>query len=106
LAGLPGVTLPGEREGCQSSWWLYTVLIDPEKFGLNRKELMGRLLEEKIMSRPLWYPTHRLKPFEGSYMEDISQANFVQANALSLPCSYGLTPEAQQRVIDAIRRQR
>jgi len=50
LSGIAGLTLPPERDGAENVFWLYTVLVDEEEFGMGRDELIR-----------LWRPT-RWKP--------------------------------------------
>ena len=47
-----------------STFWLYTILVDRQKFGLDSRMLLRKLERSNIQTRPLWQPTHRSKAFE------------------------------------------
>jgi len=107
LADVPGLSLPRQRSGAESSWWLYTILVEPDRFGGAdaNMELMGRLAEDGIQTRPLWQPIHRNRPYQS--VETLGHgaiADRIYARALSIPSSVGLTAAEQERVIAAIGR--
>lgn len=98
---------PGLTPMCQADWaysifWMYTVLIDEAKFGINSRTLMSKLADKNIQARPLWQPVHLSKAHQGSYAVDCSVAERLNREAISLPCSVGLKPEQQEKVISAI----
>jgi dTDP-4-amino-4,6-dideoxygalactose transaminase len=102
LAPIPGLTPMSEAPWARSIFWLYTVLVDDAKFGLDSRGLMRRLAELGIQSRPLWLPLH-LSPVNQSlqtYGGDVAAR--IQRQALSLPSSASLTASQQQAVIEAV----
>jgi|KBSMisStandDraft_5_1062788.scaffolds.fasta_scaffold02775_11 perosamine synthetase len=102
LAGIPGLTAMREASWAESTYWMYTVLIDPSKFGIDSRQLLKILESQKIQTRPLWQPIH-LSPahaIEGA--ESLPVAEYLAGHALSLPCSVSLTDDDQDRVIAAI----
>lgn len=103
LAGLPGVTVMPEAAWAQSAWWLYTILVDESSSGTDRRRLMAQLGAAGIQTRPLWQPLHLSPVFRGCQALGGAVAERLNLQALSLPCSVGLTVEAQGRVIEAIR---
>lgn len=103
LAGLAGVTVMPEAPWAQSSWWLYTILIDEAHSGTDRRRLMAQLGTAGIQTRPLWQPLHLSPVFRGCQVLGGEVAERLNRQALSLPCSVGLSSEAQGRVIEAIR---
>ena len=102
LENIPGISFLIDQPWGQSSFWLYTILVDLKNFGMDSRELLDCLKRESIQSRPLWHPLHRLRPFQDCYAHQISVADQLYEKALSLPSSVGLTEEDQTRVIDAI----
>jgi dTDP-4-amino-4,6-dideoxygalactose transaminase len=56
-----------------------------------------------IQTRPLWQPLHRSPAHAGSPPAECPVADEWNRDALSLPCSVGLSEAAQDRVIGAIR---
>jgi dTDP-4-amino-4,6-dideoxygalactose transaminase len=102
LVSLPGIHLPEEAEWAYSTFWMYTVLIDQEESAITSRQMLKELDAHKIQSRPLWQPIH-LSPAHNPFgSPDCPNSNLLHAQALSLPCSVGLTLSAQSRVIDTI----
>jgi len=97
-----GITPLQEAAWARSACWMYTVLIDAGEFGMSSRRLLRELDESGIQTRPLWQPLHLSKAHAGSTATDCSVAEQLNRCALSLPCSVGLAPASQQRVIDRI----
>ncbi len=97
----PGVHLPQEAEWAYSTFWMYTILIDEGTAGLGSRTLLRQLADANIQTRPLWQPIHK-SPAYRDYYRPCPVAESLYEQAISLPCSVGLTPEAQDRVITAI----
>ena len=53
LAAVPGITPPPRAAWAQSSLWLYSVLVDPARYGMDRRGLLERLQRAGIMTRPI-----------------------------------------------------
>jgi perosamine synthetase len=102
LAALPGVRLPQEAEWAFSTFWMYTLLIDEKQSPINSRELLRRLDAQKIQARPLWQPMHRSPAHESFGGPCCPTSEALYAQAISLPCSVGLTPSDQNRVIGCI----
>jgi perosamine synthetase len=102
FAGLPGLTPLREAPWAASTFWLYTVLIDETAFGMDSRSLLDRLNDSGIQSRPLWQPLHMSPAHAGCQAGDCRVAERLWERALSLPCSVGLTPADQQRVIEIV----
>ena len=103
LGEVPGVTTMSEADEVRSTFWMYTVLIDAQRFGMNRRTLHAHLAELGIQTRPLWQPMHLSKPHRDCPSPPCPCAEEIYERALSLPCSVGLTEAVQQRVIDVVR---
>ena len=102
LRSIPGIALPEEAEWAFSTFWMYTVLIDEQKCGLSSRELLRGLGAKKIQTRPLWQPIHRSPAHAESSNRECPTADALHQQALSLPCSVGLSRSAQLQVIEAI----
>lgn len=103
LCTIPGIQLPIEAPWAYSTFWLYTIMVNPAIYGMGSRELMKKLSEVGIDSRPLWHPLHTLKPFAECTAYAITIADTCYAEGLSIPCSVGLTEADQERVCSAIR---
>jgi perosamine synthetase len=55
LAGIPGITLPITREWATHVYWMYAILIDEVKFGMNKDKFRAALLEKGVDTRDFFY---------------------------------------------------
>jgi len=104
FAGVAGIDVPPEAPWAFSTFWLYTIQVVPEEYGMESRELMHRLLEADIQVRPLWQPLHRSPALRHAQAYGGEAADELHRRGLSLPCSISLTDEEQDRVIDEIAR--
>lgn len=102
LASVPGLSLPKEADWAFSTFWMYTVLIDERESRIGSRELLRALAGMNIQTRPLWQPIHRSRAYCASNGASCPNADALYSRAISLPCSVGLAPKAQDRVIDAV----
>jgi perosamine synthetase len=103
FADIPGIRLMSEAQWAESGYWLSTVLVEKDEFGIDSSALMAALKERNIQSRPIWQPMHRSPALSHAYRCEIEVADQIHSRALSLPSSVGMTEVQQQVVIDAIR---
>jgi perosamine synthetase len=103
LGEVPGLTLPTEADWAFHTFWLYTILVDEDAFGMDSRTLLRALGEHHIQARPLWHPIHSLPPHRDAQAYQIEVADWLYERALSIPCSVGLTESEQERVIATIR---
>lgn len=104
LADLPGLELPREAPGAFATHWLYTLHVHEREYGIGSRDLLHRLADEGIQSRPLWQPLHLSPSLDQAPRVDCPVADGLYATGLSIPCSISLTAAEQERVVDAIRR--
>ena len=102
LDGIAGVTPMKQADWAYSTFWLYTILINREAFGIGGRDLLRALEKSKIQTRPLWQPIHRSKAFADCGPFDCPVADNLNAEALSLPCSVGVTDEDIHYVVEAL----
>lgn len=100
FAGLAGITLSPRPSYAETSQWLYTVLIDSSKTGINRQDVQTILAEKGIQSRPIWVPIHSQKPYRDTVCIRGEVSEKLLRQGLSLPCSVILTNAEQNYVID------
>ena len=97
-----GISPMRESPDVFSVYWMYTVLVDPSVFGLSSRDLLRKLDNARIQTRPLWQPIHLSRAYTASAPRPCPVAERLNQRALSLPCSVGLTSEQQGRVIERI----
>ena len=103
LGKLAGLQLPEEASWAYSSFWMYTILLDESTTGVSARNLLKHLAAQRIQTRPLWQPLHRSPAHLAAVDMPCPASEKFYAEALSLPCSVGLTPDDQETVIEAIR---
>lgn len=84
--------------------WLSCFLIDEQQFGCSRDELIRKLDQAEIETRPVWKPMH-MQPLYASaecYRGDVSEDLFRRG--ICLPSSSSMTEQDQDYVIAAVRR--
>ena len=99
---MPGVTLMREATWARSNFWMYTILIDEQAYGQGSRALLRRLAKEDIQARPLWQPMHQSPACQTYQVLGGEVADRLHRDALTLPCSAGLTFDDQTRVINAV----
>jgi dTDP-4-amino-4,6-dideoxygalactose transaminase len=103
LAGIPGLVAPPRPSWAVPSMWLYSILVEPERYGCDRRDLLARLDRAGITTRPLWSPLHTMPMYRDAARLGGAVAEGLFARGLSLPCSTGLRDADQDRVIAALR---
>ena len=103
LADLSGITPMHEAPWAYSTFWLYTVLVDKQQYGMDSRALLKRLIENGIQSRPLWQPLHRSIAHADGHPRSGIVADRLNQCCLSLPCSVGLTSDLQEKVVEIIK---
>jgi perosamine synthetase len=103
LRGIPGITLMPEAPWAFSTFWLYTVLVDRERFGIGSRELLEELAAAGVQTRPLWQPLHRSNAHRNSSSCGGRVAEVLNQDALSLPSSVGLRLGGVSKVAELIR---
>lgn len=102
LSEVPGITLMNQAPWAKSTYWLYTILVDEKKYGMDSRSLLKELEASSIQARPLWQPIHLSKAHEGAYAHHCEVAERLWRDALSIPSSVGLDPDDQRRVSNSI----
>jgi perosamine synthetase len=102
LRDVPGIVSMREASWARSTFWMYTVLIKEQEFGMNSRDLLRILAAQKIQCRPLWQPIHQSPAHAQRRAAELPVSELLSKEALSLPCSVGLSEEAQRRVINQL----
>ena len=107
LAGVDGLNLNAEPLGVRNSYWMVTVILDP-KFGVRKEELMARLSEQGIDSRPFFSPLSSLPAYAGLPQALEAQRRNrvsyeVSPYGVNMPSALSLTQEQVRRVAKVIK---
>lgn len=102
LAGVPGLGFMDQAPWAFSARWMSAILVDQAAYGLSSRELLRVLHDQGIQTRPLWQPLHHSPALSGSFGLACPVSERLYRQGLCLPCSVGLEPRDQRRVMEAI----
>jgi perosamine synthetase len=88
LKNIEGIVLPPEAAWAKNVYWMYSILVEKE-FGITRDQLMQRLAEMEIETRPFFYPIHTQPPYFDSASE-YRVSEELSAKGINLPSSVKL----------------
>jgi dTDP-4-amino-4,6-dideoxygalactose transaminase len=96
LDQLPGITFPAVAEGDRSTYKDFTILIDPEEFGMDATAVAAALAAEGIQTRRYYAPpVHRQRAYRwvGPANGALPQTDWAAARVLTLPLWTGMDDE-------------
>ena len=99
---IPGLSILPFRQGIRSNHWFYSLCCDAP-YPLKPLELIDRLGETGIQTRPIWGLIHRQKPYAGALTYEIQKAEEYASRIVNLPCSTNLTERDVDAVVAALR---
>jgi len=107
LSGQRGLTLNQEGSGVKNTYWMVTVMLDPE-LGIRKEELMSGLDRAGIDTRPFFHPLSSLPAYRGlGGAEKWRQKNPVSYAlapwGVNLPSGLNLTEELVARVSRSVK---
>lgn len=103
FSDLEGITLMPQAEYGLHTNWLSCFLIDQQKFGYSRDDLIRILDAAGVESRPVWKPMHMQRLYQDCPRYRGSVAEHLFAEGICLPSSSSLTPEEQTHVVNVVR---
>jgi perosamine synthetase len=103
ISGIEGLSIMEFRDGTRPNHWFYSLLIDDEKFGMDRDTLLVKLNDMGVQTRPIWGLIHQQKPYLEKVAYQIETAKRSIKSILNLPCSSNLTSEEVLQVIETIK---
>lgn len=99
LEAIPGLTPMPTAPWAGSTYWMYTTLVDANEYGISSRALLSAMARAGIQTRPLWQPIHLSPAHAPVSAHRCPVAERLNSEALSLPCSVGLSERAQGKVI-------
>ena len=108
LADVAGLRLNAEPEGTRNSYCMSTVLFDRE-LGLEKEDVMARLAERGIDTRPFFNPLSSLEAYSASPQAAAARSKNkisyeISPRGINLPSPLSLREEEAERVSAEIRR--
>lgn len=105
LKDIPGITLPKTKNHVKNVYWMYGILIDKEKFGMDKNKLQEELSNKGIETRDFFYsPINQpvLKKYLKKEDKFVNTGN-IEKNGLYIPSGLALTDKQMISVASAIK---
>lgn len=106
LAGIPWLRTPRTPAGDRHGWQSYVCMVDEEKAGLARNDIMDRLLQQGINTRPGTHAVHMLGYYRNRYgltPEDYPAARNCDRLSMAIPLHNRMGEEDYRQVVRALR---
>lgn len=94
-----GITVPPEKDWARNVYWMYSILVGDD-FKYSRDEVMSRLKDNGIDTRPFFYPLHQMPPYFSSEKFEVSDK--LSRQGINLPSSIKLNEEDIERIASVI----
>lgn len=97
-----GLILPVEKEWAKNVYWLYSIVI-PKCSYRKRDQIIKRMEERGVETRPFFYPLHQLPPYRSMGRdENFPVASFLARGGISLPTHSLMTRKDAAYVADSL----
>ena len=106
LGDLDGLDFMPEASYGESSRWLTTLTVDPDRFGATNLDIIEALEADNIEARPVWKPMHLQPLFAGARMFGGAVSERLFATGLCLPSGTQMTEDDIDRVVGIVRHTR
>lgn len=103
IENIEGLTLLPFRSDTRANHWFYSIIVDKEKYGIDRDKLLRKLNDNNIQTRPLWGLIHKQRPYVENQAYRIEKAEFYEKNLINVPCSSNLSEEDVEVVIELLK---
>jgi perosamine synthetase len=106
LADIPWLSLPQEPAGIRHGWQAFVTYVDPKTAPMPRNEMMQKLQEQGISTRPGTHSIHMLGFYRekfGFKPEDLPGSRDCNDNTMAIPLHNRMVPEDYEYVAAAIR---
>ncbi|MGL5053238.1 MAG: LegC family aminotransferase, partial [Cetobacterium sp.] len=100
---IEGLELLPFNDNIRPNYWFYSVVVDKEKYGLNKDELLKKLVDTSIQTRPIWGLIHQQKPYINHEEYGTEKAISYHDRVLNIPCSSNLSEEEVEVVISKLK---
>jgi perosamine synthetase len=103
LGAVPGLELSPEAEWARSAFWISCMVV-PDGGAAERDDLMERLADRGIETRPFFYPMHTLPPYaETARGQEFPVATALAERGVNLPSGAGLERDDVAYIGQAVR---
>jgi len=95
------IALPQSEKWANHVYWMYTILLR-DGGERDRDNVMRRLGERGIETRPVFYPMHVLPPYRDTAGGPFPRADLCASRGINLPTHGRLTEQDMDRVAEAL----
>ncbi|MRR28860.1 DegT/DnrJ/EryC1/StrS family aminotransferase [bacterium] len=106
LSSIDWLRPPTVPDGYDHAWQAFVTYVDPYRAPLSRNEIMDRLQQQGIATRPGTHAVHLLGYYRdrfGIQPDDYPGARDCDANTMAIPFHNRMTPDDYRYVVDALR---
>lgn len=103
LKNIEGLLVLDFKKDLEPNYWFYSVFIDESKYPLSRDQLIKKLQEKGIQTRPIWGLIHHQKPYKNCKNYKIEKAEYYINHILNIPCSSNLRKSDVEYVIESLK---
>lgn len=103
LADVPGIALNWPQAGVRYNYAYFPILVDPDRFGMDRNELAEKLAQNGIGTRKYFAPLTSTFDCYRPYFRRTPVAERVSAQVLTLPMYSDLTTADVDRICNLMR---
>lgn len=98
---IEGVKLLEFDDNIRPNYWFYSLILEDNN--INRDEIIKKLAENKIQTRPIWGLIHEQKPYLNAQNYKIEKAYYYHDKVINIPCSSNLKTEEVIKVVQTIK---
>jgi perosamine synthetase len=84
FTGMENVNLVEEPHGCQSNYWLQTLILN-ESVASERDNILADTNDAGIMTRPVWKLLNQLPPYQHCQQMELSVAKSLERRLINIP---------------------
>ena len=107
LSEIPGLSFQYIPDYCTTTFKDFAVLVDPEKFGMDRTQLYAELAKENIYTKKYFYPPlHKMTAYQSIVhrAEGLSVTQHVANNIICLPMFSHMNEDTLEKICYAVYR--
>jgi perosamine synthetase len=102
IESIEGLSLSHVPDYAHNNHWLNLLQIDNKVYNEDREELMKRLEENGIQTRPVWKLNHEQRPYKDCQYYKIEKAKKLVKNSLCVPSSSNLSNKNLNKIVSVL----
>ncbi len=107
LGEIPGISFQSVSVDCLSTYKDFAIIIDKERFGIDRDQLIRQLNKENIFPKKYFYPPlHQMKAYKkiAHKAENLTHTNHIVKNIICLPIYSHMSCDTLEKICFSIYR--